>query len=57
MNKTFNTEEKGKMNKTLLVLNLAFFPSHIMNAARIVLLGHMSLQNIQVIFLYVFQEL
>ena len=22
MNKTFNTEEKGKMNKTLLVLNL-----------------------------------
>ena len=25
MNKRLNIEEKGKMNKTLLVLNLAFF--------------------------------
>ena len=28
MNKTFNREEKGKMNKTLLVLNLDFSESY-----------------------------
>ena len=28
MNKIFNTEEKGKMNKTLLVLNLDFSESY-----------------------------